>query len=240
MVFLMRHTGRKVAYGVAILFFAAGIFLLITAHKYRCNFHQWREARPVDLTVDLSAPGEFKGTFQQTCHISHGEEICLILPPDRSPTIPLTTLFSEVRFICRIIDGDGNEKLSQEFTGELVYGDSRICDDRFPGAAIPLLKFHPFEDGAYQMLVSVKNGTPALHDVPQRIIGRYLLCGLEMMPAFLSMIAGIASMLVAAVVAVTTALVSRRKIKNSNCACPGHLANTGTSEPSPDREGGGL
>ena len=116
-----------------------------------------------------------------------------------------SNLLSEVRLVCRVLDSNGNEKVREEFTGELFRRDYLL------DGAMPLVQFAPFEDGTYTITVTVTHGTAALGGVPQRIIGRYMLCGLEMMPAFIFMVTGVAALIIAALVAGITIMAVRRR-----------------------------
>jgi hypothetical protein len=197
----VKRIGRRIAYGIALLLAAAGVVFLLDAYRYHRDFYRWQEARPVDIPVDLSQPGEFTATFLQTCRISHGEALCLVLPHERVAGTTWPSQLSNLRFLCRILDMDGKEKMREELTDELPCGDGLL------EGTIPLVWFAPFGNGTYEMTFTVTQGAPALRGVPQRLIGRYWLCGLEMRVAVGLMIMGIAAMLVAAVVAGITAMV---------------------------------
>ena len=205
----MRNIGRKIFYGIAIILIAAGVYFLITAWNYQQDFYRWQDARPVDMTIDMSAPGEFKSSFLQTCHISHGEAICLLLPSDCMDANTWPKQLAELKLVCRILDRNGNEIIREEFNGESLSQESLI------EGSIPLVRFVPFKDGDYTMMVTVTKGSATLRGVPQRIIGRYMLCGLELMAAFLSMIIGIAALIIAALIAGITFMVVRGKAKKA-------------------------
>lgn len=68
------------------------------------------------MLVDLSATGEFKASFSQTCHLSHSAGICLLLQPDGTVAKTWSNRLSEARFVCRLFDGNGNERVREEFT----------------------------------------------------------------------------------------------------------------------------
>jgi hypothetical protein len=199
--------GRTLAYAVAVLLCGVGAFFLITAQRYRQDFCRWQTANPVDIAIDMSHPGEVVGAFKQTCHISHGEALCLMLPSNMVATTTWTNLLQDLRFVARIEDQNGKEKVREEFTGDLFWRDYLL------DGTIPLLQFAPFEKGDYRLTLTVTEGVSALHGTPQRLVARYMLCGLEMMPAFISMVMGLACFAVAGVVALVTALVVKRRRK---------------------------
>lgn len=196
--------GRIVAYAVAGLFCAVGILFLIMSYRCRRDFYRWQTAHPIDIAIDMSQPGETVGSFRQTCHISHGETLCLLLPSNMVATTAWTNMIQNGRFLVRIQDGDGKEKVKEEFTGDLLWRDYLL------DGAIPLLRFAPFEDGDYRLTLTVTEGWAGLQGVPQRLIARYMLCGLEMMPAFIALVMGIGSFVIAGIVALVTKLIVRR------------------------------
>ncbi|MFA6562176.1 MAG: hypothetical protein WCV00_09755 [Verrucomicrobiia bacterium] len=214
--------GRTIACAVAGLLCAASIFLLIFAHNHRRDFYQWKQARPIDIPVDLSKPGQFTGGFAQTCHISHGEAICLAVPTDVVAKTTWTNLLSNLRFVSQIQDRNGKEELKEEFTGE-PFGRDHLIDGDFV-----LLMFRPFADGTYQMALTVTQGAPALHGVPQRLVARYMLCGMELMPAIIAKMMGIGGLIIAAAIVVITVWRAKRKQKTGAQHIP-----AGHTPPSP-------
>ncbi len=202
--------GRIIAYAVAGLLCAVGVFFLITSYRCRGDFNRWQTARPLDIAVDMSKPGSFAGAFKQTCQISHGEALCLLLPSNMVSAATWTNMVSDVRFVAQIQDASGKEMLREEFTGSLFWRDYLL------DGAIPLLQFAPFEKGEYRLTLTVTEGAPALQGIPQRLIARYMLCGLEMLPAFIAMFIGAASFVLAGIVALVTVLVVRRKRRKTS------------------------
>lgn len=46
----------------------------------RRSFEQWQTAKPFEGAIDLSRPGKHVFPFEQTCSISHGETVWLLIP----------------------------------------------------------------------------------------------------------------------------------------------------------------
>ena len=199
--------GRTISYIVAGMFCAAGIFFLITSHNCRRDFYRWQKANLIDISIDMSVSGQFAGTFVQTCQVSHGETLCLLLPSNIVASSTWTNLLKDLRFVVQIQDGSGREKVRGEFTGELFWRDYLL------DGAIPLLQFAPFEKGTYRLELTVTEGVPSLQGVRQHLVARYILCGLEMMPAFITMALGVGGVVIGAIIALVTALVARRNRK---------------------------
>lgn len=197
--------GRTVAYAVAGLLCAVGIYFLIASYRCRRDFSRWQSVHPIDIAIDMSKAGETMGAFKQTCHISHGEALCLLLPTNMVATTNWTNMIQNVRFVVRIQDVHGKEKVREEFSGDLFWRDYLL------DGAIPLLQFAPFENGDYRLTLTVTEGSSALQGVPQRLIARYMLCGLEMMPAFIALMMGIGSLVIAGLVTLVTKLIVRKR-----------------------------
>lgn len=196
--------GRNISYAVAGLLCVVGVFFLITAYRYRQDFYRWQEASPIDIAIDLSKPGQFTGGFKQTCHIAHGEVLCLRLPPNMLANSAWPNRLHDLRFVAQIRDKNGMETVREEFTGDLFGTNYQ------PNGTLALLPFPPFGNGEYQLILTVTEGVPALQGTPQRLVARYMLCGLEMMPAFIVMGMGIGSFALAGIIALITALIVRR------------------------------
>lgn len=81
------------------------------------------------------------------------------------------------------------------------------CGDGLSEGEIALVSFAPFENGTCQMSFTVTQGARALHGVPQRLIGKYLLCGLKMRIAVGVAILGIWAVFLAAAVTADTAII---------------------------------
>lgn len=186
--------GRKIVLVVAGILLLAGIFFLVKAYQYHKQFYEWVEAEPINIEVDMSKPGKYSGQFHQTCAISHGEELLLQLPADKLKEMSPKAVVGPLEFHCSITNEIGEEVVSSETARQIN------LRDEYKDGAIPLLYFHPFENGTYHLVLSVTKSNQHLADVPQRLIARYVLCGLEMMPARVSMIAGIVALLIAGVI----------------------------------------
>ncbi len=177
---------RIISAGLALclLGFAAKCFL--DARKFRKQFEDWQTAKPIDAVVDLSTPGEIVVPFHQTCSSSHSEVIALRVPAAVLQGGSITQLLqgASARIeIFRKQDTNAVERaeLDLSWTGDQIDG------------ATPVFFVSPFRKGEYEAKVSVTAGAPGLRGVPQRLEGRYLLCGLEAMPAEVATFGGIGS-----------------------------------------------
>ncbi|HEU5124371.1 MAG TPA: hypothetical protein VFW05_09940 [Verrucomicrobiae bacterium] len=186
---------RYISAGVAICLLALAVKCFIDARAFRRQFAEWETAKPIDTAVDFSTLGEFVAPFHQTCSSSHSEVIALRIP---SATIEGTTITQLLQGAQARIEvyrkGDTNAvetaDLDLSWTGDSLDG------------AFPVFFVAPFRQGEYEARLTVTAGAPALRGVAQRLEGRYLLCGLEAMPAEIAKIGGIGLSVVGGLIAV--------------------------------------
>ena len=182
---------------VAAGLIAAAVYFALEYRRMDRSFHEWIDARPVTMAVDLSRPGNFSAPFRQTCQISHAEAFYLTVRPlpkgDRDNSQPLHGLDATIT----ISDNDGNEIASLE----MATGISSTAD---PDAPIRLAQFAPFANGDYTVTIDVRNGAAALSGTEQTVHAEYLLCGLERLPAaiarFLAFACGISGLTIGIIV----------------------------------------
>ena len=192
---MKKHSlGRTIASVIAVILILTGIYFLFESYRYRQKFYEWLNAEPINIAVDLSKPGKFSGKFHQTCYVAHGEELLLQVPFDQLKGVSPKTLIEPLEYHCAITDANGEVVVSSETASQI---DLR---DEYEDGAIPLLYFVPFKNGIYNLELEVTSGIPDLAGVPQRIIARYCLCGLELMAARVVMVCGIAALLVAGII----------------------------------------
>ena len=206
-----RPLGRIIASVIAGLLAVAGIYFLVESHRIRHEFYQRIEEKLIDLEVDLSQPGEFSGEFQQTWSICHRQAINLHVPSNLASQVSPSKLLTSLEFKCRITDSNGDVVADDKSAGHPIWQD-RLDDDE-----IPLLYFHPFDKGGtYTLTLTIIRGAPRLAGVPQRLVGRYQPCGIELLPAFFAIVIGIASLVVAAIIFLVVVIITKRKKNQSS------------------------
>ena len=169
--------GRILGVIIAVIGISASIYCAFESMRANHEFHEWLEARPMNIAIDLSRPGETKTSFRQTCSISHGEAIfCQCNLDDASEKKP-EELFKGFAADVVIKDSDGNEIEHAKIDSTTVQqGDGDIL----------LARFAPFQNGDYVATIRIDSGAPAFANKDQLLYARYQLCGLEQMPAFIS------------------------------------------------------
>jgi len=179
---------RVMGFIITVSFAGAAIYFAVESYAAARNFDEWLVAEPVNVEVDLSRIGVIESPFNQTCQISHGESILLNVadaPPD------VNTLLTGLDGTLAIVDADGKSVVSASLA-RWHKSDSVSTD-----ASIVLADFLPFSNGDYTMRLEVTKPAIGLSKYKQRVHARYLLCGLEEMPAFILGVFAVGSGIVA-------------------------------------------
>ena len=197
-----RPWGRIVAgaIGAVILFLA--VAALTWSHKERRAVDAALVAEPVRLKVDLSKPGQFSGEFRQTFRAACSGYLEIVPEPLPSSEKAALSLLKGLRGRLTIVRSDGRVVhecgiREEDFIAILdgyAHWVPRECDD------------FSFEEGIYQIKVVVDHGAPALAGVPHSLVGQYVLCGMENMPAEILYLIGIASCVIAGLILLPVAL----------------------------------
>jgi len=161
------------------------------------------------VSVDASKPGEFIGSFYQTCSRAHGEMVGLRIPLANLKNMTTTQLLAGLQAHLEIRELSGTN-IVEKTESDIHWQEAR------ENGVIPIFSVSPFKNGTYQAKFIVTAGASALANIPQRLEGGYMLCGLEMMPAFIGRIMGIACFVISAVVVFIVMLLVRRARKKSN------------------------
>lgn len=185
---------RIISAVAALCLLGAAAKCFVDAKKLRRQFAEWEKAKPLDAVVDLSTPGEFVAPFRQTCSASHSEAVLLRVPPEALQATTITQLLNGLSARLEILRRSDTTVVESASAG-LSWGGDTI------DGAFPIFSVSPFEKGEYDARLTVTAGAPALKGIPQRLEGRYLLCGMEAMPAAIADILGIAASAVGGLVA---------------------------------------
>lgn len=167
---------RAISAGCALCLLGLAVQFSLTARKLSQQFASWETAKPIDTAVDFSTPGEIVVPFHQTCFSAHSEVIGLRIPATALQGRRITQLLDgasarlEVRRL-QTTNVVASAELDLSWAGELIDG------------VFPVFFVSDFSKGEYEAKVKVETGAPALKGVPQRLEGRYLLCGMEALPA---------------------------------------------------------
>jgi len=161
---------------VAIILFSGGIFFLFDARKRSEAFTAWETAMPLKLPVDFSKPGQYEIEFNQTCSSAHSEVVALRVPPEVLTNNAATQLLSGLVATIEIRPQSGTG-IVDSASAEVLWENQDL------DGAIPIFSIASFRKGLYVAKVRVTEGAPALTGQKQILEARYLLCGLEALPA---------------------------------------------------------
>ena len=186
---------RIISAGVALCLLGLAAKCFVDAGKFRKQYAEWETARPLEAVVDLSTPGEFVAPFRQICSSSHSEVVALRVPPEALQGSTITQLLQGLSARLEILRRS-DTTVVESAEARLSWGADTI------DGAIPIFFVCPFGKGEYDARLTVTAGAPALKGIPQRLEGRYLLCGLEALPATIAKIGGIIASIVGGLVAV--------------------------------------
>lgn len=178
---------------IAVLMLAGGIKFLFDSQRMSREFESWQTATPMKCAVDFSKPGQFDANFNQTCSSSHGEMVALRVSPEVLKSITVTQLLAGLEATIEIRQAPGIDPV--ETASVKTFWQNETLD-----GAIPVFPISPFRKGNYQAHVFVTAGAPALAGTAQTLEARYLICGMEAMPAAIARIIGIALTVVGTIV----------------------------------------
>lgn len=185
---------RMIGLLLAIVGIGEGIFFALEARRIYTGYFQWMDARPFEMTVDFSKPGNVVAPFVQTCQSAHSEDVFFDCPELTEQQLEnVEFLFVGLQAEMRIEDKGGAvvERIAVN-SGTVYYANGKVV----------LASFYPFKRGDYQVLLDVNSGAQALAGKSQTIYAKYMLCGLEIMPAYLAGIIALVAIIVGVVSAV--------------------------------------
>lgn len=185
---------RTIGLVLMIVGMGSGIYFALEARRIYTGYFQWMDARPFEMTVDLSKPGKAVAPFVQTCQSAHSEDVFFNCPELSEQQLEhVEFLFVGLQAEMRI------ENKSGEVVESIAVNSRSI---HYAYGKVVLASFYPFERGDYQVVLDVNSGAQALAGKSQTIYAKYMLCGLEIMPAYLAGIIAIVAMIVGVVSAV--------------------------------------
>jgi hypothetical protein len=110
---------------------------------------------------------------------------------------------------------NGSEVISLTLPDPNTYRKNTCFD-----TLVTLNQARPFKNGTYQISISVSKGAPALSRIEQRFVVRYLLCGLERLPADISRLASIICFIIGGIIMLTMFLMAVIKARKNSQSTP--------------------
>ncbi|MFO1512995.1 MAG: hypothetical protein U1F83_08815 [Verrucomicrobiota bacterium] len=161
---------------IAVFLLIGGIYFFFDARKRAAAFASWETAAPMKVAVDFSKPGKYETDFNQTCSSSHGEMVALRIPPETLQSNSSTQLLSGLIATIEITAISATNVI-ESATSDIFWQTEAI------DGAIPIFSISPFRKGVYRASIVVTEGASGLAGHEQILEARYLLCGLEALPA---------------------------------------------------------
>jgi hypothetical protein len=212
---------KIIAIVIAVALFVFGAKFFVESQKGFAQFLAWFEAKPVDIEVDFSKPGTYSSGFEQTCSVSYSELFVLEVPEsvfrnrDTDSVSLIDALLSKLEASCTITDSNGDEIATLALPDPNSHRNGIFFDN-----LVPLNEMPPFKNGTYRIFISVSKGAPALSGIKQRFAARYLLCGMEQLPAALSRLASIVCFIIGSVIVLTMLLMAVIKARKNRQSAP--------------------
>ena len=177
---------RGFAIAVSLLFLGFGATCIFDGIRMSQDFEKWLTAKPMEGPIDFSAPGNFAFPFNQTCSSSHGESVSIVIPDGSSIDLTESELLAGLEARLEIMDEETSEMVASA-ASEVRRPDELV------ESKVHVFNLAPFRKGTYLATVTLTSGAAALKGVPQRIEGSYQLCGLEKLPAHITLLFGVIS-----------------------------------------------
>jgi hypothetical protein len=180
-----------------------------TSHDIRRRADAAQSAEPIRIEVDLSQPGTYSGEFVHSFLGAHDEALRIQTEPTFATTEEARASVAGLKGRVTFTTLEGVVAHERELNPEWC-GSSWVTH----GNAVPAFSFYGLDKGTYRMTLIVEEGAPALAGVPQTLVARYELCGLEYLPAEICVWASIACFLIAGVIVVSiVAVILLRKVE---------------------------
>lgn len=203
----MTHTSspiarQRIAGCVFILaFVGVSIYFGIRAWNWNSDFHEWIDAKPMQMTVDLRTPSTHSAPFTQTCVVAHSQSIYVAYENPDANDKNIAEHFAGLKGTVTIRNPTGTEIRSEQFDAESI---------RLWGDDPTLVGFRPFSNGEYTAEIEIQHGASKIEGTQHELYARNDLCGLELLPAYVQGAISAVALLIAIVIACFTApLVAR-------------------------------
>jgi hypothetical protein len=194
--------GRIVAGIVAVAAFSGAVACFVAGSRYQAKLDAAHMAEPIRLAVDLSKPGTFAGKLNHT--FSDALDNCLAIVTESTQPSP-----ESAQALAKGLSGRITLYGPQ---GDLVakksFGPELGCFSWNTGSWTPIIDLGHFAEGVYDLKVTVDSGAPRLAGVPQWLVGRYVLCGIEGIPVEIYRFLGIVGCLLSGSIGLAIAIVT--------------------------------
>jgi len=194
---------RIIVLTIAGLLIAVGVLSLIVSWFVFRELRQWSEARPLDIEVDLSQPGEFSDQFILKCPDAVYYELCLVLPSSLCVKSEGEELLAGLEASCSIMDSYGSEL---PHLRELRLKPAKVT----PGKPMLLESIGHLPEDTYTFRLTVSQGAGALSGVEQHLIMTYVVGMGRQLASFMALYGGVIALTVGALLCIIGVILKRR------------------------------
>lgn len=201
--------GRIVAGVLAAALLLVAIPFLQSSANLRRQADKARTTELVRMKVDLSKPNTYSAKFTHYIECAHGFQLELQTDKDLRSPEDVRAMLQGVHgrlTTTRLADGQSGD----QDVDVSCFECRRIDDTHW----VPVIPFHRSTEGDYEVRLSIDRGAQQLVGVPQVLVVRYEICGMEYLVAQFAWMIGAAGCLIAGIltfVIVVVTIVKRRK-----------------------------
>ena len=183
-------TKKRLALGFLIgaaVFLIAGVYFLVSGVRWHRKVKAREHVNLLELSADLSKPGEYKGRFVDLEKYAHATWVFIDFGQPIGSQAEMDSLIAAVRGRWQAVAPDGKPWLDEEF----------LCWDFLLGVPYPkkrfkLFRLHGEPKGDSQITLTITAPSAALVGRGYRIVAEYEYCGLEYAAPSLCALFGIA------------------------------------------------
>ncbi|MCK4627078.1 MAG: hypothetical protein KAV00_17330, partial [Phycisphaerae bacterium] len=198
---------------IAIAFTVGGVYLFMEARAHKSKVDQAKQATPIQLTVDLSKPGKFHGSFKQTFTGAHCQYLKLQIQPEFSSEEELKEALQELEGTLTLTNAYGEEVWRDELSSDTV--NTNFCQET---GSYLFISMRTVPLGTYRLTVEVTNGAAGLSGRKQTLIAKYFLCGLLHLEISIVRLLAVGCWVVATAIALVLFFLRRRRSRKTPAA----------------------
>lgn len=160
---------------LSVFLIVFGVFSLIVSYFFYRELRQWHNTNPLDISVDMSQPGELSEQFTLKCPYAFSYDLWLVLPHSFSGELVQKELLDGLEAYFSITDHSGSDIMwLREIPLEQL---TKSSEKRILLKCIGLLP-----ENTYTLNLSVSQGAKALLGVEQRLIIDYNIGFVTLLP----------------------------------------------------------
>jgi hypothetical protein len=199
---------KRTVWAIVLLLVLAGASFLSEGECARIRAEAAQLAVPICLPVDLSHPGVYRGKYCKNFAANHGDYLRLEVQPAFLSHEEMNKALTGL--LARIVVTD---ETGEQVQDTKVDAETLEHEDGPPGTGSPrTIGLGIRKTGTYDVEFHVIHTAVGMNGRPQCLVGKYLFCGMEFMPALLLRAIGVGCWIAAGAIGlVTWAIVVSRQ-----------------------------